>query len=31
MLTGILTYHVVPGKLDAAELMKQIQAGGRHR
>lgn len=26
-LTKILTYHVVAGKLDAAELMKQIKAG----
>jgi uncharacterized surface protein with fasciclin (FAS1) repeats len=26
-LTTILTYHVVPGKLDAAALMKQIMAG----
>ena len=26
-LTKILTYHVVPGKLDAAELAKQIGAG----
>lgn len=26
-LTKILTYHVVPGKLDAAELSKQMQAG----
>lgn len=28
MLTKILTYHVVAGKLDAAELMKKIKAGG---
>lgn len=27
-LTKVLTYHVVPGKLDAAALMKQISAGG---
>ena len=27
-LTGVLTYHVVPGKLNAADLMKQIDAGG---
>ena len=27
-LTGILTYHVVPGKLDAAALKQQIAAGG---
>jgi uncharacterized surface protein with fasciclin (FAS1) repeats len=27
-LTGVLTYHVVPGKVDAATLTKQIQAGG---
>ena len=27
-LTGILTYHVVPGRLTAAELTQQIQAGG---
>jgi len=27
-LTKILTYHVVPGRLDAAALMQQIQAGG---
>ncbi len=27
-LTKILTYHVVPGKLDAAELEKDIKAGG---
>jgi len=27
MLTGILTYHVVPGKLDAADLMKMIKDG----
>ena len=27
-LTGVLTYHVVPGKLSAADLMKQIDAGG---
>ena len=26
-LTTILTYHVVPGKLDASMLMKQIMAG----
>ena len=27
-LSGVLTYHVVPGKLSAADLMKQIEAGG---
>ncbi len=27
-LTKVLTYHVVPGKLDAAALMAQITAGG---
>ena len=27
-LTKILTYHVVPGKVDAAEIMKGIKAGG---
>jgi uncharacterized surface protein with fasciclin (FAS1) repeats len=27
-LTKILTYHVVAGKLDAADLMKEIKAGG---
>ena len=27
-LTQVLTYHVVPGKLDAAALARQIQAGG---
>ena len=27
-LTGILTYHVVPGRLTAAELTRQIEAGG---
>jgi uncharacterized surface protein with fasciclin (FAS1) repeats len=27
-LTKVLTYHVVPGKLDAATLVAQIQAGG---
>jgi len=27
MLTSILTYHVVPGKMDAATLLKQIRAG----
>ena len=27
MLTGVLTYHVVPGKLDARALMSQISAG----
>ncbi|HYE00883.1 MAG TPA: fasciclin domain-containing protein [Alphaproteobacteria bacterium] len=27
-LTGVLTYHVVPGKIDAATLTSQIQAGG---
>ena len=28
MLTGILTYHVVSGKMDAAALTKAIAAGG---
>lgn len=28
LLTKILTYHVVAGKLDANELMKKIKAGG---
>ena len=27
-LTGILTYHVVPGNLNAAEITRQIEAGG---
>lgn len=27
MLTSILTYHVVPGKLDAAALSKEVMAG----
>lgn len=27
-LTGVLTYHVVAGSVDAATLAKQIQAGG---
>jgi len=27
-LTTILTYHVVAGRLDAAELMKRVKAGG---
>lgn len=27
-LTGILTYHVVPGRVTAADLTQQIQAGG---
>jgi uncharacterized surface protein with fasciclin (FAS1) repeats len=27
-LTGILTYHVVPGKISAADLMKMINDGG---
>ena len=27
-LTGILTYHVVPGRMTAAELTKAIEAGG---
>jgi uncharacterized surface protein with fasciclin (FAS1) repeats len=27
-LTKVLTYHVVPGKLDAASIAKAIQAGG---
>lgn len=28
MLTGILTYHVVPGRMSAADLMKAIADGG---
>nr|WP_246167467.1 fasciclin domain-containing protein [Sphingomonas piscis] len=28
MLTGILTYHVVPGSVTAAQLTQQIAAGG---
>ncbi|WP_235974175.1 fasciclin domain-containing protein [Luteimonas deserti] len=27
-LTGVLTYHVVAGRVDAAELTRQIEAGG---
>jgi uncharacterized surface protein with fasciclin (FAS1) repeats len=27
-LTKILTYHVVPGRLTAASLMKSVKAGG---
>lgn len=27
-LTKILTYHVVPGRISAADLMRQIRAGG---
>lgn len=27
VLTGILTYHVVPGKLDSKELMDMVKAG----
>jgi uncharacterized surface protein with fasciclin (FAS1) repeats len=27
-LTGILTYHVVPGRLDAQELVNRIEQGG---
>lgn len=27
-LTKVLTYHVVPGKLNAAAILQQIQAGG---
>lgn len=27
-LTSVLTYHVVPGRVDAATLMKDIKAGG---
>jgi uncharacterized surface protein with fasciclin (FAS1) repeats len=27
-LTQVLTYHVVPGRVDAASLVQQIQAGG---
>jgi uncharacterized surface protein with fasciclin (FAS1) repeats len=29
-LTKILTYHVVPGRLSAADLSRQITAGGGH-
>ena len=28
MLQSVLTYHVVPGRIDAAELMRMISAGG---
>jgi uncharacterized surface protein with fasciclin (FAS1) repeats len=28
MLTGILTYHVVPGRLDSAALRQRVAAGG---
>ena len=28
MLTSILTYHVVPGKLDSKEIAKRIKSGG---
>lgn len=28
MLTSVLTYHVVPGRIAAADLMQLIQAGG---
>jgi uncharacterized surface protein with fasciclin (FAS1) repeats len=27
-LTAVLTYHVVPGKISAEDLMKQVKAGG---
>ncbi len=27
-LTGVLTYHVVPGKLSAKDLLKQVKDGG---
>jgi uncharacterized surface protein with fasciclin (FAS1) repeats len=27
-LAGVLTYHVVPGRLTAADLMAQVEAGG---
>jgi uncharacterized surface protein with fasciclin (FAS1) repeats len=27
-LTTVLTYHVVPGRIDAAALSQQIRAGG---
>jgi uncharacterized surface protein with fasciclin (FAS1) repeats len=27
-LTAVLTYHVVPGKLSAADLMSQVKGGG---
>ena len=27
-LTAVLTYHVVPGKLSAKELMDEVRAGG---
>ncbi|HEX7888857.1 MAG TPA: fasciclin domain-containing protein [Ramlibacter sp.] len=30
MLTQVLTYHVVPGRIDAAVLADQIRAGGGH-
>ncbi len=28
MLTGILTYHVVPGRMTAADLVKAVKDGG---
>jgi uncharacterized surface protein with fasciclin (FAS1) repeats len=28
MLTSVLTYHVVPGRISAADLMSKIRAGG---
>lgn len=28
MLTKVLTYHVVPGRIDSADLMQRIRAGG---
>jgi uncharacterized surface protein with fasciclin (FAS1) repeats len=28
MLQSVLTYHVVPGRITAADLMAQIRAGG---
>ncbi|MGB3167838.1 MAG: fasciclin domain-containing protein [Alteraurantiacibacter sp.] len=28
MLQGVLTYHVVPGRVTAADLMRRIQTGG---
>lgn len=28
MLTGVLTYHVVPGRMSAADLSQAIEAGG---
>jgi uncharacterized surface protein with fasciclin (FAS1) repeats len=28
MLTGVLTYHVVPGRISAQQLMQAVRAGG---